>query len=225
VAGVVLVATLAAGCGGDDTVLSQKEPATTVDHGDAGAVSAVVTKLSGPASAQLPLGADLGPRYLRIQMVAIGLTAAEAECVSQKADPQVVASMSLGSGDSPPGLDPTTMSSCVAPERLTSISAGSPDFSRVPVADLRAFLKAVSTMTMTSAGLSSTEADCLNTKTIDTISDAQLPSLLTAGSTTTLATGASSTTAPQDAAVAASGDLAAAVRTCLTAARITQLSG
>jgi hypothetical protein len=226
-AAAVLLATASlAGCSHDDTILSQKEPATTVDSGDAGPVGAVVVKLTGPSATAQPLGPDLGPRYLRLEMEAIGLTSAEADCVGQKADPQVVAAMSLQGGDTPPGMDPTTMSSCVTPARLAAISSGAPDFNRVPVADLRAFLKAVSTKTMTAAGLSATEADCMNSKTIDKVSDLQLPGMLIPATTTPAAAGASVTTvAPGAVTAASSGDLAAAVRTCLTAARIADLGG
>jgi hypothetical protein len=209
-----------AGCSHDRPVLAQKNPpaptSTSLASGGSGSaadVDAVVARLTDPKLAQQPLGADLAPVYLRIEMLGIGLTPAEAACVGHnaaKAGGSSLADLSLGdAGGSQNGLDPSLLLSCVGASRLAALAGGAPDFSRVPASDLRNLLSQLGEKELSSAGLSADEATCVVAKTIGEVPDDQLPAEMGGG-------------AADRPAVA--GNISDAVKTCLSPARLRELA-
>jgi hypothetical protein len=221
VAAILVGATLTlAGCSHDDPVLTQRNPptstppSTTASPAGSAALDAVVARLSDPKLARQPLGADLAPAYLRIEMLAIGLTATEANCVASnasKAGGSSLADLSLGdAGSTESGLDPSWLLPCVGADRLGTLAGGAPDFKRVPAADLRNLLTQLGVKELSNAGLSVDEATCVVSKTVGTVPDDQLPAALGGG-------------AADHPAIA--GDLSDAARTCLSPARVQELAG
>jgi hypothetical protein len=216
--GVVLVL---AGCSHDDAVLTQKNPPaptstppSTPSPTSSAAIDAVVARLADPKLARQPLGSDLAPTYLRIEMLAIGLTPAEASCVSDnaaKAGGSSLAGLSIGdAADTESGLDPSLLLPCVSADRLTSLAGGAPNFGRVPATDLRDLLSQLGTKELTAGGLSTDEATCVVAKTVGEVPDDQLPAAM----------GGAATAAPS-----AAGDVRTAVQNCLSPARVAELAG
>jgi hypothetical protein len=220
--GVILVL---AGCSHDDAVLTQKNPPaptstlssspnSTPGAASSADVDAVVARLTDPKLARRPLGTDLAPTYLRIEMLAIGLTPAEASCVATnaaKSGGSSLAALSIGdAADTESGLDPSLLLPCVSADRLTSLAGGAPNFGRVPAADLRDLLSQLGTKELTAGGLSTDEATCVVAKTVGEVPDGQLPAALSGA-----AAGPS----------AAAGDVRTAVQTCLSPARVAELAG
>jgi hypothetical protein len=206
-----------AGCSHDDPVLTQKETVTTVrSPAQAAAASDLgraVARLSDPKWSQQPLGADLAPEYLRIEMLAFGLSDTEASCVvdgASKAGGSSLADLSLGDASSSDrGFDPSVLMPCVGTERLATLASSQPDFSRAPAAQVRDLLTRLAVKELGAAGLSSDEATCVVSKTVDGLPDDQL----------TAALGGGSSGQP-----VVNGDVAGAVRTCLSPARVRELA-
>jgi hypothetical protein len=214
-AGAVLALT---GCSHDDAVLTQKNPpaptSSVVPGVSTADLDAVVRRLTDPKLARQTLGADLAPTYLRIEMLAIGLTPAEAGCVAAnaaKAGGSSLAALSVGdAADTESGLDPSLLLPCVSADRLASLAGGGPSFSRVPAADLRDLLTRLGTKELTAGGLSTDEATCVAEKTVGEVPDDQLPAAMSGA-----ATGPSAVT----------GDVRTAVQTCLSPERLAELAG
>jgi hypothetical protein len=213
--GVILAV---AGCAHDDPVITQRNPpaptSTTVAAVGSADIDAVVARLSDPKLARQPLGADLAPVFLRVQMLAIGLSATEANCISTnaaKAGGSSLADLSLGaaSGDQS-GLDPSLLLPCVGADRLASLAGGAPNFARVPAAELRNLLSQLGIKELSGAGLSTDEATCVVGMTVGAVPDDQLPAAMSGG-------------AANQPTVA--GDLAGAAKTCLSPARVHELAG
>jgi hypothetical protein len=206
-----------AGCAHDDPVMSQKNPpaptSTTVSAVSSADIDAVVRRLTDPKLARLPLGKDLAPVFLRIEMLAIGLNETEARCISTnaaKAGGSSVADLSLGDAASDQsGLDPSLLLPCVGADRLSSLAGGAPNFARVPAADLRNLLSQLGIKQLSSAGLSADEATCMVAKTVGEVPDDQLPAAMSGG-------------AANQPTVA--GDLSEAAKTCLSPSRVHELA-
>ncbi len=195
----------------------RKEPptstATSISSVAAADLDAVVARLTDPKLSGQPLGPDLAPAYLRIEMLAIGLNGTEADCVASHAveGGRIVAGRpSLGDAASTEsGLDPSLLLPCVGGDRLGTLAAGTPDFGRVPAADLRSLL--------TQLGVSSSPGGPVDRR-------GELRRVEDGGCGARRAASRRGSAGGSADRSAVAGDVSAAVQTCLSPARVKELA-
>ncbi len=221
VTGLVVVAALVAGCSDDEPLIRQPNgrtapppsvpvstPTKDGKPADAAQIAAVVARISNLELANRPVGIDTARRFFRVQVLAIGLTDAEADCAADK--------MVAARGDAlaeariddllsnTVAVDATVMTTCVAPERLMTLSTSVPNFQMV-APQFRAVMEELSVSGMTSVGLTTDEATCVAKQTVAEVPDDQMTQAI--GGMGTINSG-----------------LPEAIAGCLTAARIAELA-
>jgi hypothetical protein len=218
---VALGALVLAACSDDEPLIEQPDvqdapvpsvpistPTKDGKPADAAQVAAVVARISDIDQADRPIGIDSARSFFRVQVLAIGLTAAEADCAADR----MVAAQGDALADATiddllngtVAVDTTVMTSCVAPERLAALASTPPDFAKVS-SEFRAVMQELSVSGMTNVGLTSDEAACVSERTVAAVPDDQLTEAI--GGMGTINSG-----------------LPEAVAGCLTAARIEELA-
>ncbi len=210
-----------AGCSDDEPLIRQdvaeeapvpsvpiSSPTKDGKPADAAQVAAVVARITDVGRADRPVGLDGVRSFYRVQVLAIGLTDAEADCAADRMvaaggdDLEEATIADLLSGIV--GVDATVMTACVAPDRLMAMAETPPDFLSV-APQLRTVMTELSVDGLSAAGLTTDEAACVAAQTITAIPDTQLTEAI--GGLGSINSG-----------------LPEAVARCLTAARISELA-
>ncbi len=174
---------------------------------DGSRVAAVSAALSAATGQDLVMGAEFNRRFLAVQVRAIGFSADATGCVVSAGETAAgagFATLTVSQLGGVMGQAGPAIAGCLGATGLPP-DLGNPDFSRAPVADVRAVLGELSAATFLAAGLTSDEASCVSKRQLDGFDDVELGQLFES--------------------TASSRPLSDDVAACVTSARIVAIAG
>lgn len=191
---VGLVLAIVAACSGDDPLVEQDGPPSTVAPtvavssptrdgrpADPALVAAVIERLTDPALADAPVGEPTVRRFYATQLLALGLTDTEASCAADAlvaaAGPDA-ARFSMADLMGQAVVERDALTRCVTADRLSALADQPPDPDRLAPEEVRSLLSDQSVAGLRAAGLTAEEAGCVASATVGALDDAEVQALL-----------------------------------------------